>query len=179
MFSDFAKKMIAARQIEFMDGVFILLDKRGVILPAQVFVKYFLENYKALGNKSLNILYDVGKWHGKENVAGRAVKKFKLTKESLLREYGDSANIMGLGKFEWTEYFPSQKKLIVRLYDSVFAEELEKQKFKIKKPVDSLACGIIAGLAEGTFSIPVKATETKCKYLGASFCEIIAKPKKK
>ena len=46
MFSDFAKKMIAARQIEFMDGVFILLDKRGVILPAQVFVKYFLENYK-------------------------------------------------------------------------------------------------------------------------------------
>jgi len=179
MLAEFIRKAIATNQLEFGEGRMVLLGIRGIVLPASTLVELLLAVRERMGENVWDMLYEVGKKHAEQNIIRAVAKKMSISKASLLQQFGSSANVMGLGRWEFTEYLPEAGRLKVRLYDSAIAEALKKKGFKTRQPVDSFVAGVVAGIGEAAFDGPVEAKETMCAALGAPYCEFIARPASK
>lgn len=170
-FSEFIKKMVLAKQIDFKEGRFEMLGKRGAILPDTLVTGMLEESYVENGDAMFEVLFEAGRRHGKRLITQQ--RKEGMSKRALFEEYANSANVMGLGKMEAT-YRRETDTLQLTVNDSLFAECFEQSDMadEIDRPVDELIRGMAHGAVEAMTDGPVSSTEETCEFLGDDHCVI-------
>ncbi|MFB6294386.1 MAG: hypothetical protein ABEI97_01370, partial [Candidatus Nanohaloarchaea archaeon] len=62
--SNFVKKMMFAKQLDFKQGQFTMLGVSGVLLPAFTLTRVWEEIYEERGDALFDVMFSVGKQHG-------------------------------------------------------------------------------------------------------------------
>ena len=176
--SNFIKKMMFSRQLNFEKGKFEMLGIRGVILPARTLTKFVEEMYKEEGDEAFEILFEAGKEHGRLGVE-KLGKKNKVGKREFISEVIESGNVMGLGEAKVDVFNPGKGVLKIRLKNSPLEDEFKNSETlkDLDRSIDDFQRGVFHAMAESVFEEEIKSKETKCSYLGDRFCEFIIKTK--
>lgn len=171
--TDFIKKMMIARQIDFQEGRFELLGIRGVILPIHTLVSFVEEVYKENGDDVFDMLFAAGKAHGRLAVEGLG-EKHNLTPQEMFSDLMDSANVMGIGYLEVKKLDLENEEFVLTIEDSPFVEEFRKSDVlqDVDRNVDEFHRGLYHTLAGSMFEGTVKSYEEKCEFLGDDTCTI-------
>jgi predicted hydrocarbon binding protein len=170
--SEFMKKMMVARQLDFQEGKFELLGIRGIILPSRTFVGLLEQVYEANGEDMFDFLFDTGQIHGEVAIDEVASDK-SLSRREFFSYLFESGNIMGLGELELMRLNANEKELRFSLNESPLIEEFTQSEVlsDIDRPINEFMRGVFHAVADATFDGDITSSETKCAFQGDDHCE--------
>jgi len=174
MLSGFMKRLLMARQAQFVEGDVKLFNRPYFLNPVEHHVILFAKLEKTYGEKGTAILYDSGKDASKAMVA-YFMQKFSMGPgEELLNLWKNVFESSGLGELEIVALKPKEGRAVMRLKTSPFAKQYLEAAGRRKTPVDYHIAGMIAGLIESMSKKKnLSCEETKCIVAGAPFCEFV------
>ena len=118
-----------------------------------------------LGERTGELIY-AGGYTGGSLSSRRYKEVFGYSDEEIVNFMCRMGGQIGWGRFEVEALDPTAGRLVVRVYDSPFAEAYG--------PSDHGVChfirGVMAGLAAGIFGADVRAVETECAARGDPHC---------
>lgn len=170
--SSLFKKLIFAKQIEYIDGRFFLMSHvPGIILPIKIFVELTKKMYKHKEDDVLkSIAYEYGLEAGKryKNVAARTMLEFISFIEEVVETIGFGRLVIKKA---------TEKEMIVTINPSPLAENWLKIEGKSNRPICLYSLGLLEGSFEGYTSKKWKGEEIKCVAMGDPSCEFHIKTK--
>ncbi len=118
------------------------------------------------GGKASQILYESG-FHGGSLSSRRYREVFELSDEEIVHFMIEMGTQIGWGKFELETFNAVEKRLIVGVHSSPFAEAYGSS----SSPVCHLIRGILSGMASVVFEKEIEARELHCLAKGDGFCK--------
>lgn len=123
---------------------------------------------RELGDKGNQILFESG-FAGGELSSKRYKEIFSFSDEEIIRFMMNMGSQIGWGRFELETFNPDQKRLIIKVFHSPFAEAYG--------PSSSGVChftrGVMAGMASVAFGGEIKSKEPFCLSKGDKYCEFV------
>ncbi len=162
-----------SQKLKFKEGRFEMFDIKGVILPVYTFSKLLEQEYKSNGDEVFEMLFETGKAHGKMGIE-RIGRKNKVSKREFQSKMIDSANMMGLGKFEVVNSDMTKEEFKVRLTRSPIVQEFNDSEAMsdVERPVTELSRGMFHSIMGEIWSAEVVSKFSKSKFLGDENTEI-------
>jgi len=177
MLSGFLKRLLMARQAQFVEGDVKLFTMPFFLYPVEHHVSMFSKLQKAYGAKGTTIIFESGK------DTSLALMKYFQSKFSmgpsieLVNLWKNVFESSGLGEMEMVTLKPTEGQAIVRLKNSPFAKKYVETNGRSKGPVDYHIAGMLTGLVQGLAGKKkVMCKETKCIASGAPLCEFVCSP---
>jgi predicted hydrocarbon binding protein len=177
MLSGFIKRLLMARQAQFVEGDIKLFTLPFFLMPVEHHINMFTKLQDAYGEKGTTIIFESGK-----DTSAQLVKyfgeKFSMGPSTeLVNLWKNVFESSGLGEMEVVALKPKEGKAIMRLKNSPFARQYLESKGRSKAPVDYHIAGLFSGLMESMAGKKkVMCKETKCIAAGAPFCEFVCSP---
>lgn len=175
MFSEFVKRMIFARMIEFGDGTFKLFGVPGTVTPVFLTSDILMKMYKKYGDKVFDIAYEAGLAEGQ--FFGRSmVEHFDGMRPSeLVTKMKGTGEIMGFGSINTIDIDLKKPMIRFRLENSSLAADVLKRYGRTKLPVDQIMAGACAGIFSVLLKKKLVCKEISCIAMGSQFCEFVVK----
>jgi len=140
-------------------------EVRYLLIRPEVLVTFQKEIEKELGERADRILFQSG-FQGGSLSSKRYREVFNFSEEEIVRFMIEMGPQIGWGRFELERFDPDQKRLIVKVLHSPFAESYG--------PSASGVCHFIRGVLAGTrseiFGDRKEGKETYCVAKGDPFC---------
>ncbi len=158
------EKLMIARQISFKDGSVYVVGARVVVPPAAAISEHSLminEN-----PEYVQTLYESSKEGFRQTLVEGLPKLHGFDVNDFMK-WSELSIVTGWGVFDWQDLDYGKKSATVLLENSPVGTMLAG---KVKKPVDHIARGFIAGTAEVAFKEEVDCVEIECVALGAKRC---------
>lgn len=184
-FINLVQRIVGQRAFEFRDGMFILWNIPGVVLPIRSFVKLHASFRKHLGDKTTEqLLYELGKMQGEYSIKA-LIQKFNLTPTiATLDFYHDQAKMIGLGSLSYDDNNPQEGTINFFSKNNPFPQFYKRIKGKQKHVIDHYFKGLIAGTLEvymdnvrGSKKV-LMCEEKKCMGRGDAECIFAVSPEK-
>ncbi len=157
MLSSFLKKLLFARQFYMTDGKIEVLGKKQIMLPSDVISDLPASNSK--------IVYETIKKDIKKDIQDYA-KKLGSGEEGMLKNIDYIFETFGLGKMQVIDINNKDKKVVVRIFNSPFAES------KGEKDNLQMTSAVLSGMFSFLFEKDVNAQQTGKSTV---YCEYVIK----
>ena len=138
---------------------------RYLLIRPETLVTFQKAIERELGEKANQILFESG-FAGGALSSKRYQQVFSFSDEEIVRFMMNMGPQIGWGRFELEKFDPDQKKLIVKVFHSPFAEAYGTS----TSGVCHFIRGIISGMASTIFKKTVISKELSCLSKGDLFC---------
>ncbi|HVC58670.1 MAG TPA: V4R domain-containing protein [Candidatus Acidoferrales bacterium] len=164
------EKLMLARAISFKDGNISLFTNRVVMPPSKMFSEL---SRKIDGNpEQVYNLYESCKYSF-EDVIANDNRTYKFSVNDYIKWIMEVATFTGWGILAWKELDKDKKHSTIVVDNSPVAVDL---KTKVKRPVDHVVRGFIAGGMSAAFKTDMDVIELECVALGAPQCKFLSMP---
>lgn len=168
--TDLMKKILAHRMMEWKNGVVSIWNASGYIIPVASFVflqKALQEKY---GSDVNSVIYHHTRAQAKNAVyLQEKTFGFKKDKKQMLSILDHTELTgFGIGKAEKMDF--KNHELIIKGLDNPYPLYHKKIFGKSHLSVDHYFAGLMAGMGEGFFDMPMETTETMCVAKGDPYC---------
>lgn len=150
--------------VQEMGGLFYRKVRYLLIRP-ETLISFQKATERELGPKANQILFESG-FTGGTLSARRYREAFSFSDEEIVRFMIRMGSQIGWGRFELEKLDAFQKKLVIKVFHSAFAEAYGAS----KSGVCHFIRGVMAGLASTIFQITVISKESSCLSKGDPFC---------
>lgn len=173
LLSGFYKKLMLARQLEFKDGVYLIIGKRVVMTPGTILNAFQNVLLKEVGyTRASPLLYEMGYTAGYEWIKAYR-DRLNITDSNKLFDFAaEFSTSSGWGNTELVSKDLQNKHFMLHTTNSPFLNSSHKN----KKPICHILRGLYSGAGEVIFGETLGGIETKCQHLGDKYCEFIFKP---
>jgi predicted hydrocarbon binding protein len=118
-----------------------------------------------IGEKASRILFESG-FHGGSLSSKRYREVFGLSDEEIVRFMMEMGSQIGWGRFELERFDSAEKRCVVKVYHSPFAESYGSS----PKPICHLIRGVLGGMASVVFGKMIESKELSCLARGDECC---------
>ena len=140
-------------------------EVRYLLIRPETLVAFQKAIEKELCGKSNEILFESG-FVGGALSSKRYREVFSYSDEEVVHFMMNMGSQIGWGRFELEKFDPDQKRLIVRVFHSPFAEAYGKS----SSEVCHFIRGVITGMASSIFQKTLISKELSCLSKGDLFC---------
>jgi predicted hydrocarbon binding protein len=138
---------------------------RYLLIRPETLITFQKAVEKELGGKANQILFESG-FEGGKLSSKKYREIFSFSDEEIVRFMMNMGSQIGWGRFEIETFNPDQKRLMIKVFHSPFAEAYG--------PSSSGVChftrGVMAGMASTVFQKTVISKELSCLSKGDLFC---------
>jgi len=120
---------------------------------------------KELGDRASTLLFQSG-FQGGSLSSKKYREVFQISDREIVKFMVEMGPQIGWGRFELEEFDPAQKRLVVRVHHSPFAEAYGPS----SSPVCHLIRGVLSGTASVVFGKEIEGQESACVAKGDAFC---------
>ena len=175
MLSGFFKRLLMARQLQFLEGDIKIFDTEFCMYSINHYLFIRAELETKYGSSGLDILYSVGKQTARD-MSQYYAKKFELRGIDSLNFWKNIIELNGLGRIKTLE--PRSDGTALIQLESPFAKRHLSLKGKQETILlDNYLAGIFAGILSEIYNKEMDCRETRCISGGETHCEFIATPK--
>jgi len=156
------------KQLNFVQekGGLFYKEVRYLLIRPETLITFQKAVERELGGKANQILFESG-FTGGALSSKRYQEVFSFSDEEIVRFMMNMGPQIGWGRFELEKFDPDQKKLIVKVFHSPFAEAYGTS----SSGVCHFIRGVMAGLASTVFQKTVISKESSCLSKGDLFCQ--------
>lgn len=140
-------------------------EVRYLLIRPETLIVFQKAVEKELGEKGNEILFESG-FAGGALSSKRYQEVFSYSGEEIIRFMMNMGSQIGWGRFELEKFDPDQKKLIVKVFHSPFAEAYGNS----SSEVCHFIRGVITGMASTVFQKTLISKELSCLSKGDLFC---------
>jgi predicted hydrocarbon binding protein len=140
-------------------------EVRYLLIRPETLITFQKAVERELGEKANQILFESG-FTGGALSSKRYQEVFSFSDEEIVRFMMNMGAQIGWGRFELEKFDPDQKKLIVKVFHSPFAEAYGTS----TSGVCHFIRGVMAGLTSTVFQKTVASKESSCLSKGDLFC---------
>jgi predicted hydrocarbon binding protein len=168
--SNFFKRLLMAKQIDFLEGDIAVFDIDFVMQPVLQLVYLNELLLDKLGDNGKALLYDSGK-NSAHDVGDHLYAKFKVKGTESLSLWQNIIELSGNAKID---SISSKDGRLVIQAKSVLAKKLmEKRGKSAGFKADHFLCGFLAGAFSGVYGKNFTCRETKCIAEGETACTFV------
>lgn len=140
-------------------------EVRYLLIRPETLITFQKAVERELGVKANQILFESG-FAGGVLSSKRYREVFSISEEEAVRFMMNMGSQIGWGRFELEKFDPDQKRLIVRVFHSPFAEAYGNS----SSGVCHFIRGVITGVASTVFQKTLISKESSCLSKGDLFC---------
>ena len=175
MLSGFIKRLLMARQAQFVEGDVKIFAMPFLLSPVDHHVVLYGKLKGACKNPEL-VLFETGKDTAKIMVS-YFKKKFSMGKGTeLVNLWKNIFDSSGYGELQIIALKAGEGKAIFQIKNSAFAKQYLAANGRPGKPIDHHIAGLLAGFMSEMTGKDVKCEETKCIASGGPYCEFVISP---
>ncbi len=146
-------------------GGFFYNEVRYLLIRPETLAAFQKAIEKEIGEKASRILFESG-FEGGSLSSKRYREVFGLSDEEVVRFMMEMGSQIGWGRFELERFDSAQKRLVVKVYHSPFAEAYGSS----LKPICHMIRGVLGGMASVVFGTKVEPKELSCLAKGNECC---------
>ncbi len=159
---------IILKELHFISekGGLFYRDVRYLLIRPETLASFQRGIERELGGKASHILYQSG-YQGGTLSSKRYREVFDLSDEEIVHFMIEMGPQIGWGRFELEKFDPGEKRLVIKVNHSPFAEAYGRSSL----PVCYMISGVLGGMASVIFGREIECKETFCIAKGDPFCK--------
>jgi predicted hydrocarbon binding protein len=146
-------------------GGFFYNEVRYLLIRPETLAAFQKAIEEEIGEKASRILFESG-FQGGSLSSKKYREVFGFSDEEIIRFMMDMGSQIGWGRFELDRFDSAEKRLVVKVYYSPFAEAYGSS----SKPVCHMIRGVLGGMASLVFGKEIESKELSCLAKGDECC---------
>lgn len=167
------EKYVRSNALNYEKGRFNLLGLDGFVVPAVTWTSIFERFHRMEGCDALEVMFEVGKEHGKVGVE-EVGRSNSISRQEFVEKVMETANVMGMGVIEVEVFDPEAERIKVTINGSPLNDAFENSEVfsDLERPIHQFWRGVFHTVSEEIFESEVRSEETECEFLGSKECVI-------
>lgn len=155
------------KELHFLQekGGLFYKEVRYLLIRPETLISFQKAAEREIGLKANQILFESG-FAGGTLSSRRFQEAYSFSDEEIVRFMISMGSQIGWGRFELEKFDPVEKKMVIKVFHSPFAEAYGTS----SSGVCHFIRGVIAGIASTIFQNKVKSKELSCLSKGDLFC---------
>lgn len=172
------ERYVRANALNYERGSFDLLGLDGLVMPVRTWVSIFERFHEIEGFDAVEVMFDVGKEHGKLGI-DEVGRSNDMSRQEFVEKVMDTANVMGMGLVEVEVFDSRSEKIRVTIEGSPLNKQFKNSETlsNIERPIHGFWRGVFHTVSGEIFGSEMTSEEVKCEFQGAEKCVIVCKAK--